>query len=284
MGSTSTALPYSTYSIASNLACLVGGWDPDWISEDWHMFLKCFLRTSDSREAVHVEGIFLPVVNYTPEDNTYWKSLFARWEQSKRHALGISEMVYFFSSLPDAYARVVRNGGSGCGPTLAFFKNSTQVAYKILVTHIEMGTYWILGAANGPLVWWVYRHPEEMHTSCLGFETATWWLVLNVKFSLLSTVVFLGFNFLNVALYQLVRPRAVPFPPGSNWKWVYHNSAAHYVLFLFATVTLAPVLGIAGGYTAWRAAYKCAKSHKFEYVVALKPLSAKKKLESNALF
>ena len=34
---TSTCLPYSTYSLSSNLAKSVGGWDPDWISEDWHM-------------------------------------------------------------------------------------------------------------------------------------------------------------------------------------------------------------------------------------------------------
>ena len=40
-----TPLPYSTYSLTSNLAKKVGGWDPDWISEDWHMFLKCFLGT-----------------------------------------------------------------------------------------------------------------------------------------------------------------------------------------------------------------------------------------------
>ena len=140
----------------------MGGWDPDWISEDWHMFLKCFLNTGGE---VSVSGIFLPVVNYTPEDSTYVKvrpsaalcffsppphllrlrlllllllililvlilllhqtsgrgaprsghgcgpvsrsarntltpptarpvlqSLVARWEQSKRHALGISEV------------------------------------------------------------------------------------------------------------------------------------------------------------------------------------------------
>ena len=95
---TSTALPYSTYSITSNLAYRVGGWDPDWISEDWHMFLKCFLHTSDT-PPVRVEGIFLPVMNYTPEDSTYWKSLLARWEQSKRHALGISVLLFHAAGL-----------------------------------------------------------------------------------------------------------------------------------------------------------------------------------------
>lgn len=56
----------------------VGGWDPDWISEDWHMFLKCFLRCGG---AVRLCPIFLPVVNYTPEDSTWLGTLLARWTQ-----------------------------------------------------------------------------------------------------------------------------------------------------------------------------------------------------------
>ena len=83
---------------------------------------------------------------------------------------------------------------------------------------------------------------------------------------------------------QGIRPRVVPFPEGSAWKWVYHNSVAHYIFFLAAVVFLSPILGVAGGFTAWRAAFKTARSHKFEYVVALKPQAAKKKLETNTLF
>merc|ERR1712113_691832 len=30
-----TRIPYSTYSISAVLAASVGGWDPDWISEEW---------------------------------------------------------------------------------------------------------------------------------------------------------------------------------------------------------------------------------------------------------
>ena len=40
-----TCFPYSTYSLSCNLAKNVGGWDAEWISEDWHMFLKCFLQS-----------------------------------------------------------------------------------------------------------------------------------------------------------------------------------------------------------------------------------------------
>ena len=84
-----TPLPYSTYSLTSNLAKRVGGWDPDWISEDWHMFLKCFLGTGGR---ARVSPIMLPVINYTPEDDTWWSTIWARWTQAKRHALGIAEL------------------------------------------------------------------------------------------------------------------------------------------------------------------------------------------------
>jgi hypothetical protein len=56
----------------------VGGWDPDWISEDWHMFLKCFLNTGGQ---VGVVPILLPIVNYTPEDAGWWGTVWARWTQ-----------------------------------------------------------------------------------------------------------------------------------------------------------------------------------------------------------
>ena len=83
---------------------------------------------------------------------------------------------------------------------------------------------------------------------------------------------------------QGIKHRAVPFPEGSKWKWFYDNSLPHYFLVLLNSTTLSSVLGVAGGYTAWRAAYKCAKSHKFEYVVAQKPKAAKTKLANNTLF
>jgi len=272
---TSTALPYSTYSVASNLAQYVGGWDPDWISEDWHMFLKCFLNTGGE---VSVDAIMLPVVNYTPEDETYWKSLMARWEQSKRHALGISEMVYFLSALPDAYY-AIRNQRK----FMYFFLRGTLVMYKILVTHIEMGTYWLLGTANGPLVWWVLNHPDD--PTSIGPWWRSFWLKTNICFTTFSLCLYFFFNVLNVTLYMGIKDRVVPFPESAwFWRWVYHNGCAHYFFFIGATVALAPILGVAGGLTAWRAAVKCARSHKFEYVVALKPQAAKHKAESGSLF
>ncbi|CAJ1457571.1 unnamed protein product [Effrenium voratum] len=86
---------YSTYSISLVLATAVGGWDPDFLAEDWHMFAKCAVKSEGRLRCV---PIFLPVLNYTPEEDTYWQTLCSRWTQAKRHALGVSEVVYVLSA------------------------------------------------------------------------------------------------------------------------------------------------------------------------------------------
>eukprot|EP00435_Cladocopium_sp_Y103_P066013 s580_g28.t1 len=86
---------YSTYSISLALASAVGGWDPDHLAEDWHMFAKCAVKTEGRVRCV---PIFLPVLNYTPEEDGYWETLCSRWTQAKRHALGVSEVVYVLSA------------------------------------------------------------------------------------------------------------------------------------------------------------------------------------------
>ena len=52
--------PQSTYSLSLRMADEVGYWDPDIISEDWHMMLKCFFLLNGN---VNVEPIFLAVGN-----------------------------------------------------------------------------------------------------------------------------------------------------------------------------------------------------------------------------
>mmetsp|Transcript_102843 Transcript_102843/g.219939 ORF Transcript_102843/g.219939 Transcript_102843/m.219939 type:complete len:661 (-) Transcript_102843:25-2007(-) len=88
-------VPYSSYSLSLVLASSVGGWDPEYLAEDWHMFAKCSLM---SEGRIRCQPIFLPLLNYTPEENTYWGTVASRWTQAKRHALGVSELVYVLSS------------------------------------------------------------------------------------------------------------------------------------------------------------------------------------------
>jgi len=89
-------IPYSSYSLSLVLASAVGGWDPEFLAEDWHMYAKCSLMTGGR---VRCRPIFLPLMNYMPETDTYWGTLKTRWAQAKRHALGLSEIVYMISSM-----------------------------------------------------------------------------------------------------------------------------------------------------------------------------------------
>merc|ERR1719460_11361 len=62
-----TAMPFSTYSIPLKFLQAVGDFDPDWVSEDWHIGIKLRLATVGR---FPVRPIFLPVVNYGVEDET----------------------------------------------------------------------------------------------------------------------------------------------------------------------------------------------------------------------
>mmetsp|Transcript_53852 Transcript_53852/g.125608 ORF Transcript_53852/g.125608 Transcript_53852/m.125608 type:complete len:681 (+) Transcript_53852:68-2110(+) len=124
-------VPYSSYSISFALACAVGGWDPEYLAEDWHMFAKCFLKTEGRARCV---PIFLPVLNYTPEEDTYCSTLWSRWAQAKRHALGISEVVYVLS----ASFLVLLEVGS-CRRSLVFLWRLLPLLAKFVQTHFVNG-------------------------------------------------------------------------------------------------------------------------------------------------
>lgn len=82
---------FSSYSLSLMLASAVGGWDPDFISEDWHMTAKTKLMTEGRAKC---RPIYLPLMNYAPEEETVWGTVQSRWTQAKRHALGVSEIVF----------------------------------------------------------------------------------------------------------------------------------------------------------------------------------------------
>jgi hypothetical protein len=86
---------YSTYSLSLDLFASTGGVDPFWIAEDWHCTVKAILKTCG---AARCEPVHLPVCNYTPEGETACETIYLRWDQAKRHMLGVTEVVYFFWS------------------------------------------------------------------------------------------------------------------------------------------------------------------------------------------
>jgi len=110
---------FSSYSLTLALANhhKVRGWDTDVIAEDHHMFVKCFFAalweqvehqcegkphndkaTSSYAPAVgkvRLQPIYLPAEGYLVESSQgYWQSVWARFQQARRHSQGVSELSY----------------------------------------------------------------------------------------------------------------------------------------------------------------------------------------------
>jgi hypothetical protein len=150
------AFAYSSYSLSLALASHpeVDGWDVDVIAEDHHMFCKCYFaalwelaharteaeKGGKSIEAgdeiqivpqVKVEPIFLPAVAYLVESDNYLGSLYARFEQARRHSQGVVELGYVLLQ----YARLCKTAGAGCIPWRSHMA-IISIAVKIHTLHI----------------------------------------------------------------------------------------------------------------------------------------------------
>jgi hypothetical protein len=78
-----------------------GGWASDVIADDWHMFERVFMATGGRGR---VAPIYLPVVCYAVETDTWWGSVKARYTQAVRHAWASIETASFFSLWRDTPA------------------------------------------------------------------------------------------------------------------------------------------------------------------------------------
>lgn len=137
----SVAFPYSTYSLPLELARDVGGWDPEWISEDWHMGIKCMLMTFGQ---CTLKKHPLPICNYTPEDVTYFGTIRARWVQMRRHAMGFGDLSYIFMILP---LLQVATRSPGCS-SRAFFSTVSKafpLLLRITSVHVTLGLLTVFG-------------------------------------------------------------------------------------------------------------------------------------------
>jgi cellulose synthase/poly-beta-1,6-N-acetylglucosamine synthase-like glycosyltransferase len=84
-------LPFSTYTLSLELAEAVGYWDPAVISEDWHMYLRCYLATGGR---VSLEPIYLPTAVDAVDGESLWEALVNYYRQQVRHAWGAEDVAY----------------------------------------------------------------------------------------------------------------------------------------------------------------------------------------------
>jgi len=255
-----TRFPYSTYSISGVLAYGVDGWDPDWISEDWHMCCKCFCATFGE---LIVSPIFLPVLNYAPEGDSWCETMWARYTQAKRHALGVSEIVYFSSVLP---CLVFDSKPVGMRRRMRLLMLGSFIWFRMVMVHGIMATILILGPLNALVMSYFYK----MHKLA---DLNSWTCLANVVFQVTASLSFAIFLWTAVRLYFGVAHRIVNLRDKQKQAW-FERPCLHFVWILVTSCLAVPVFFIMGGVSEWMAAWKTARTHRFDYEVALKPQAA----------
>ncbi|CAE7463286.1 MAN1C1 [Symbiodinium pilosum] len=179
--------PYSTYSLPVALARKVGGWDVQWIAEDYHMGIKCFLMTLGKTT---VEPIMTPMMNYVPEEQgDWWGTCMARWVQLKRHALGFSDFSYYFMMLPLVFSYSSSNVSQNTEGLQGFWRMlsyGTTLLIRLVNVHVLIGVLSTYGAMEALL--------KLMIKLCFRFDRWPDILFLHVgvfpKYLMIVTIVF----------------------------------------------------------------------------------------------
>ena len=141
---------YSCYSSSYYLIDSAGYWDPDVISEDWHIFLQTFFA---NQGRVAVEPIFLPAVVDAPSGETTWIALRNRYKQCVRQAWGCTDIPYALEQ-----ARLHRE--------IPFITRYLRV-FKIMESYFIWASNWFLLTLGSSLP--VLLNPHFFATT-LGFN------------------------------------------------------------------------------------------------------------------
>lgn len=262
----SIRFPYSTYSLSLNLARRVGGWDAEWIAEDWHMGIKCFLLTLGESQ---VKPILYPTINYMPEDSTWVGTIHARWSQAKRHALGFSDMAYFFMMLPLIYAKLSKQrqkDGANLGNFWKVFFMGISYIIRLINCHVIVGVmtlYTIMSfLLKNVMICFLgnIRHIQEL------FERSKVACSLFMGASLITLfITTISFQ----VVYANLKDRIEP--PRKGFKWLFEYRVIHW-LYSFIACTLFSIVYCVGlGTCIWIAAVKVLFHSSFHYEVAAKP-------------
>jgi len=268
--------PYSTYSLSLALARRVGGWDPQWIAEDWHMGIKCFLFTFGKAK---VTPIMLPILNYTPEEPGWLATIYSRWVQAKRHALGFSDMTYYFMTLPLIFGYVMSDGSRTCeedtsvGDRIRTFvvlllKGITMII-KIVNVHVLLG----IASTYGFLTFVLHVVMQV----CLGEDR-----LIDYFFSRADFCPFMlasAFSFCTVVLtvvwlflYETVKDR-IESDDEEEFRLsiIYKYRVLHWLYIIGSVQIFGGLFFFALTLATWQAAIKVLLFQSFDYEVASKP-------------
>jgi len=263
----SVRFPYSTYSLSLELATRVGGWDAKWIAEDWHMGIKCFLMTLGHAT---VKPLWLPTMNYSPEGDTWWSTVMARWSQAKRHALGFSDFSYYFMMLPliFAYASTAPSKTGEAAHLRKFWAmllRGMTIMIRMVNTHVAMGIISIYSVIVFILRFsMIVALPADRHVELLWHRTlfCTDALFISTGFFMLVC------SSMFMCAYKLTRERV---DPAGQDSFRFHNMAIHWVSTTFAFLFFGAVYFLGLCFCVWRAAWLTLVNPAFDYEVAPKP-------------
>lgn len=191
--------PQSTYSLSLRMAHEVDYWDPDIISEDWHMFLKCFFHLGGT---VDVEPIFLPVGNDGVRVNSYFRTFREHYQQARRHAWGASDIPYAIKMCASH-------------PEIPF-PTRLRRTWSVFENHVLWSSQWFLITIPAVLVF------------VLGYHLGPWWFNGLSVFILKPCMVPLAIMILIDGLLRPPRPRSFP-------RWLFPVQYGQW--FLLAVVT-----------------------------------------------
>ncbi|PIX67844.1 hypothetical protein COZ41_02815 [Candidatus Shapirobacteria bacterium CG_4_10_14_3_um_filter_35_13] len=141
---------YSCYSSSYCLIDSAGYWDPDMISEDWHIFLQSFF-VSGGRASV--EPIFLPTIADAPSGTNYFNALKNRYNQCLRHAWGAIDIPYALEQ-------------SRLHPEIPLLTRLMRI-FKLIQTHFIWSSNWFILTLGTSLP--VLLNPHFFNTS-LGYN------------------------------------------------------------------------------------------------------------------
>lgn len=228
------------------------------------MGIKCFLLTLGRTS---VQPVLLPTMNYTPEDDTWIGTLVARFAQAKRHALGFSDLAYFFMMLPLIAVRI--NSGQHAGATMAdFWKllfGSMPYLLRFVNVHVVLGimtSYALLDAILKRVMTAFLDHSISGMFDRTFFAT-TMFGVSSFMLTLTTTVLY-------QALYRIVRGH-LEKPTSARWAWIFDNMVLHTLMTTCCFIIAGPFYFVGLAYSVWAAAIKLLFSRTFVYEVALKP-------------
>jgi hypothetical protein len=262
-----TKFPYSSYSISCQLASSVGGWDPEWIAEDWHMGIKCFLFTLGQSQ---VQPIVLPTTNYCPEDNSYLGTCRARWLQAKRHALGFSDLCYFFMMLPLLFLYTVSERNKDKATMADFWfvlGKGFMYLLRLVNAHAIVGYISMYAALDLVLKILMKVFMDHYFHIELFFDRTFW---AGTTFAYAATFFTFCVTIHFMFIYGLVLDRIEK--PQSAWGiWVYGNTFVHWSVTGITFVVGGPIFFLCLAATTWCAAARLVFASTFKYEVAAKP-------------